>query len=216
MTKHSWIATCLLITTLIAVGGAAYIVAQDRNGGPIIIREVETVVNTRHVYLSRLEVNDMIYREIDAGRMEWIYLFYDAITGSRTVTHVLLQSALLYEVPVNLLFALCNRESGFDPLAVNGSNSNGTSDFGLLQLNTGTFSTLDEKTLLNPSENVLIGTQYLLTRFENVDSWELAVIAYNGGSGPRIAESALLHLNWVLAYERTFDRDITTAKSQRL
>jgi hypothetical protein len=213
---HVYAMLMLLTAATSTTAFVGMVFTKPTKGPAIVVKEITTVKEVEHIYLSRMEVNDMIHHEIDAGRMEWIYLFYDAITGDRRWTHILLQTSLLYKVPVNLVFALAKRESNFDPWAENHSNTNGTSDYGLLQLNSGTFSDLSTKTLLDPSENALIGVQYLLTRHNDLDSWEKAVIAYNGGNGERIAQSAISHLDWVLAYEREFDRDITTAKSQQL
>jgi soluble lytic murein transglycosylase-like protein len=77
-------------------------------------------------------------------------------------------------------------------------------------LNSLTFPTLAESVLVDPKQNILIGAQYLLTRYHKKGTWELAIVAYNGGDGDRVAESALYHLSHVMGYERRLDAGLST------
>jgi hypothetical protein len=68
---------------------------------PEIVRVTEVVYTPS--FVSREIVNSALMEAIIEGHSEWVLSFYDEFTGSREITFALLNTALLYDVPVNLL-----------------------------------------------------------------------------------------------------------------
>ena len=156
-------------------------------------------------YASRLEVNGIVQKLINTGRAEEVYEFYDEYTDSREITHLLISAALLYELPVNLVFGLVEWESGFDPEAVH-TNGNGTNDIGLWMLHERTFPELTREQMMDPTTSTRNGAPYLRSEFDRYGWWEAAVIAYNGGDIVDVKESTIIHQGKVLTNERELDR----------
>ena len=69
-------------------------------------------------------------------KMEEIYIEITKFTGSRMVTEAIVDNCLIQDVPIALAMGIAWTESRFFPRAVNGiHNANGTSDWGLFQVN---------------------------------------------------------------------------------
>lgn len=112
-----------------------------------------------------------------------------------------------------LVLGIIYNESRFQEDAV-GSNTNGTYDYGLMQLNTVTYdflhnsigiSSMDE--LLDPYTNIDAGTELLTYYYENSDSWEEALSKYQTGSGAYYAGYVHPSYDDVLGYREEY-RDI--------
>lgn len=94
--------------------------------------------------------------------------------------------AELYEVDKNLVFAIIKAESNFEPTA----NSN-KGAAGLMQLMYDTAKDvakivkvdIDENSLLEPEININLGTKYVSMLINKYNNLELALAAYNAGSG---------------------------------
>lgn len=93
-----------------------------------------------------------------------------------------------YGIEPELLQAIATVESGLSPSATNG-NKNGSTDIGLMQINSQHFSQLEKynitrHALLNdPCQNVMAGAWVLAGQMRIFGySWE-AVGAYNAGNG---------------------------------
>lgn len=92
-----------------------------------------------------------------------------------------------FDVSPLLLKAISYTESRLNPKAINSSNSNKTVDYGLMQINSSWFSTLEKKgidrndVINDPCVNVMVGAWILAKNFETSgESW-LSVGAYNAG-----------------------------------
>ena len=92
-----------------------------------------------------------------------------------------------FNVNAALLKAMCFTESSLRADAINTSNSDGTSDFGLCQINSWWFPKLEKygitkESLLNdPCQNTMVSAWILAGNFEiTSDGWK-AVGAYNAG-----------------------------------
>ncbi len=170
----------------------------------VVVDRIETPV-----FASRETINDTVKAMIIAGRSEDVYVFYDQFTKNREITHALVNTALLSGIPINLLFALVQWESNYNPRALN--INSGSSDQGLMQLNSRTFSALSEEELYDPVVNIRHGAQYLADRFAQYGSWEAAVIAYNGGNTELVKGITVRHLVNVLSNEREYDRAFVEA-----
>jgi len=85
-----------------------------------------------------------------------------------------------FNIPVHLALALVKTESNFDAKAIN-HNRNGSIDYGLMQLNSFTFSNLTAKELLDPETNISCGLNYLREMYDMLGNWNDAIVAYNAG-----------------------------------
>ena len=68
--------------------------------------------------------------------------------GNYDIAKIIIDEALKENVPVNLAFALCMKESTFNPTAFN-KNKNGSIDRGLFQLNNYYRPKMEEKEYYN-------------------------------------------------------------------
>ena len=89
-----------------------------------------------------------------------------------------------YGVPRELVYAVINVESGFDPDAVSRADAHG-----LMQLIAPTCDEMawrlgiDEYNIDDPDDNIRFGTYYLSYLYNYFKDWKSAVAAYNGGMG---------------------------------
>lgn len=91
-----------------------------------------------------------------------------------------------YGVEENLIYALIKAESNFNPNAVSHQNAKG-----LMQLMDSTAEdlakkckiNLKDKYILDPDVNIQLGTQYLASLLNKYECVEVALAAYNAGSG---------------------------------
>ena len=91
-----------------------------------------------------------------------------------------------YGVDENLVYAIIKAESNFNETAVSRSNA-----VGLMQLMYDTAIDIakilnieiDEEKLLQPDTNINLGTKYISMLFQKYQNLDLALAAYNAGSG---------------------------------
>ena len=91
-----------------------------------------------------------------------------------------------YNVDENLIYALIKAESNFNAKAVSHQNAKG-----LMQLMQSTAQDLANRSqieltkdnILDPDININLGTQYIASLLNKYDSIEVALAAYNAGSG---------------------------------
>lgn len=91
-----------------------------------------------------------------------------------------------YNLDENLIYAVIKAESNFDPEAHSRKNAKG-----LMQLMFDTANDvakmldmeIDENMLLDPEVNIKLGTKYLSFLIEKYNNIEVAIAAYNAGSG---------------------------------
>lgn len=162
-----------------------------------------TQVKREYVYdefLTRNRVNDTIKEE----NYYYFLAYYTEITGNRNISEHIMSGALERNIPVNIAFALAFVESTFDPQAINESNSNGTIDRGLFQLNSATFRNFDID-FFDSYQNTQAGLNYLFRKYEMYGSWESAIIMYNAGVEANLSNRSLTYLSRILEKERFFD-----------
>lgn len=91
-----------------------------------------------------------------------------------------------YGVEQNLIYAIIKAESNFDPSAVSTQGARG-----LMQLMYSTAKEVAEKidielteeNILEPEINIKLGTKYIASLLEKYECIEVALAAYNAGSG---------------------------------
>lgn len=94
--------------------------------------------------------------------------------------------AQMYNIDENLIYSIIKVESNFDANAVSSQNAQG-----LMQLMYATAEEvarknnieLTEENILEPDINIKLGTIYLSTLLEKYECIEVALAAYNAGSG---------------------------------
>ena len=94
--------------------------------------------------------------------------------------------AQMYNVDENLIYSIIKVESNFDANAISSQNAQG-----LMQLMYATAEEvarknnieLTEENILEPDINIKLGTIYLSTLLEKYECIEVALAAYNAGSG---------------------------------
>jgi soluble lytic murein transglycosylase-like protein len=112
------------------------------------------------------------------------------------------------EVPLWLFARLIERESGWDPLALN-HNRNGTKDLGIAQFNDRylpdfTWFDNDGKTFnpWKPTEALPVAARYLRRLYDATHNWRDAVLAYNAGLSRvregNVPSSSVRHADFVM------------------
>jgi hypothetical protein len=140
-----------------------------------------------------LGINEHARALIESGRGEEIaaWVMREEPKCSRGLAHQLVGVALQKSIPLTYLLALVSWETGrtFDP-AIDGHLSKGSTDHGLMQLNSTHFKWAIEKWgidgIKEPGRNLDLGTGKLLECYEKSATgglgrrWGRALIAYNG------------------------------------
>lgn len=119
------------------------------------------------------------------GNIDLKKIIQEKIYPKKYETEVI-KYANLYEVDEDLIFAIIKAESNFDPDA---SSSKGA--IGLMQLMYDTADDvaeivgigIDKQSLAEPETNINLGTKYISILIDKYGNLELALAAYNAGSG---------------------------------
>lgn len=93
-----------------------------------------------------------------------------------------------YNIDPTLIYSIAQQESSLNPVAINRSNSNGTADLGIMQINTFWLPTLakfgaTEHDLYDACFNIHFGTWVLAQSFSKWGYNQSAIGAYNVGFG---------------------------------
>jgi soluble lytic murein transglycosylase-like protein len=123
------------------------------------------------------------------------------------VVQMITQAANTYGVPVNLALGVAAHESNFNPNATN-LNSNGTTDYGVMQLNTTTINTLGVSNPLDPQQNINAGVGLLASYLQKYNGNQTdALWAYASGPGAvsngTMNSTAQQFSSYVQAYDGT-------------
>jgi len=144
-----------------------------------------------------------LYRQ-DMTHEAVIQFFVDLI-GSAEIAMPLLYYADIFSVPALPLISLVWVESRFDKYAIN-VNQIGSVDRGLFQLNSRTFSSLDERDFFDAQTNVLHGVAYLRYCLKQARNIEEAIAMYNAGiyrvKQSSIPESTQRHVWRIMNYNK--------------
>jgi len=176
----------------------------------VTVRETRIIREIEKPYYEREEINAKIKELQTNGGYSAVIDLYASISKDSNIAACILNNCLVFGVPVNVGFALCKRESNFNPKVRKNNKGNNKKtisyDYGLYQLNSTTFKTLIKQNgvdwLMEPENNIRVGLQHLRVLYDKYGSWDEAVIKYNG----RFHNGADQHLIAVYEYEREFDR----------
>lgn len=147
------------------------------SANPIVV-EKEIVKKVHIVYIEELTPCSFNNR-IASNISYYENVFAEKEKISNKIAGAILHTALNYDVPITLAFALAFTESSYRTRAFNYSNSNKSFDYGLFQLNSFTFPFNEEK--MEIWNNTNLALKYLKSEYDKLGSWELALIAYNAG-----------------------------------
>ncbi len=106
--------------------------------------------------------------------------YLDQAVGDEVLADALLEAADLYSIDPALVVALAWQESKFNPRA-QGQNRNGTTDRGLMQLNSSSFAGYSPEELFSPGLNAMLGTAYLRDSLDKAGNTVAALAMYNAG-----------------------------------
>lgn len=131
----------------------------------------------------------------------WCY----TITGNLPIARVILDNSIEFDIPIELLLAIANTESGFHPWVI-GLNED-SYDIGLFQLNSISFAKeLNEngiEYLLDIRNNTRLASKYLVDRYQAWGSWDGAIQGYCSYS--RVTDSSLRYLKIIKTTQMKFE-----------
>ncbi len=178
---------------------------------------ISTVLNNKAFsWLDRknitdMDINNLIKDCFAKGRMQVVYDFYANYIGDYELAYILVNGAIENDVPINKLIALVECESQFKP-SIKKLNGNATYDYGLMQLNSATYSSViknkGEAYILDPSVNVGIGIQHLLECYKLTKDWNVSLVIYNAGPGvfnKQVPWSSVKHMSNIIDAEKKLD-----------
>ena len=98
------------------------------------------------------------------------------------IVALILAIALEFGVPGNFVLAIAYEESGLNPNAVSSANSDGSRDWGLMQINDKWHCVENWQ---DAETNIRAGVAYikLLSEREEITTWWYVAVAYNAGMG---------------------------------
>jgi len=124
------------------------------------------------------------------------------------VQQMIVQAAQAQNVPPSLALGIASHESGFNPTATN-QNTNGTTDYGVMQLNTSVLQTygVSPTAALDPQTNIDTGVGLLSSLLQKYNGNQtMALWAYAQGAGtvassPAPNAAAQSFINYVTSYD---------------
>jgi len=160
------------------------------------------VLNTGHEVGSRNHINKRIIEMFKAGRVDEIYNFYDNFIGNKEATICIINTALMFDIPIHYFIGLAYQESRFQWRKKSKRNTDGSHDIGLFQLNTKTYKDYDVVYLLEIRNNVRMAGSHLADNYIQAGDYYTALGIYNSGSEKNIN---FKHVRNILLYADKLD-----------
>jgi hypothetical protein len=131
-----------------------------------------------------------------------------AAYSTQQIQQMIVDAANSYGVPPSLALGIASHESGFNPNATN-LNTNGTTDYGVMQLNSTTVQTLGVSDPLDPQQNIDAGVGLLAQYLQQYGNSSQALQAYATGNanGPPSTNTASF-ISYVTGYTPPSDLDL--------
>jgi soluble lytic murein transglycosylase-like protein len=141
----------------------------------------------RIIFIKNMNMKDNFFCILSFSLLIFVSLcLAERIFAQDNIHRCITEAGKKYSIHPLILFSIAKRESNFNPRAIN-KNSNGSKDFGLMQINSTWIKKLkqygiSEKELFLPCFNIHIGA-WILRQYINYygPSWR-AVGAYNAGN----------------------------------
>jgi hypothetical protein len=169
----------------------------------------------KKVRLERRDHIQELYRQPES--LELVIDFFTGLCPSREVAEAILVSADCFNIPPALAFALAWEESEFNPFAVNSTNSNGSIDRGLFQLNSRSFPHLEIQAFFSPDINSWHGMSHLRYCIDTGRSEIAALAIYNAGTGRVTSsgapKSTLDYISRILENKNKIENSFSELKS---
>jgi hypothetical protein len=157
--------------------------------------------------LSKMKINAAVVWLEDHERL---IDFYTQFTGNTQVTAIILEMALVLEIPINLAFSLAWKESRFDYKAISPPNRGGSRDWGLFQLNDRGRSEWTREQFFNLRRNAYSGLYYLKHCIETMGDIRMGLAAYNAGvygvKARGVPRSTRRYIEAIFEYEAALDQ----------
>ncbi len=135
--------------------------------------------------------------------------FFVDLTGSPDIALPILYYADRSDISLSLVFSLAWVESRFSADAVNVNSS--STDRGVFQLNSRTFTQLTEEDFFHPDINTRHGLEYLAWCIEYTPDETSALVAYNAGLSRAlrgtVPQSTRIYVSRILDYRRNLEAD---------
>lgn len=141
---------------------------------------------------------------------------FGATYTTQQIQQMIVDAANSYGVPPSIALGIASHESGFNPNATN-LNTNGTTDYGVMQLNSTTVQTLGVSDPLDPQQNIDAGVS-LLAQYLNQygGNTNLALQAYASGPGSTSSAptpSTSSFISYVTGYSPPAGLDLSSSSS---
>lgn len=207
--KNFYIVSFIIIILLTFFNFSFFFLFNNKIKSSIVLENKFNFLGNMAIYYD-MDINKYIEKAFTTDEINKIYKFYNEYIGDETITYNLILNALSYKIPLHKLIALCWQESNFKK-NVKGKNNNGTFDYGLFQLNSNTYKNLIEKNgidwILNPENNIKLGTIHLKEAYDKYGTWVEAFIAYNNGNIITIPVVSLKFVQNIFEYEKKLDKN---------
>lgn len=142
------------------------------------IRQIQEILGSAHATPSVTESQEESSPAFENVLARFNPANVDKSGVSKEVEDIIQRQAADQNMDPNLIKAVVQAESGFNPQAVSPVGAQG-----LMQLMPGTAQGLGVENSFNPVENVKGGTQYLKNLINKYQSVPLGLAAYNAGPG---------------------------------
>jgi soluble lytic murein transglycosylase-like protein len=137
-----------------------------------------------------------------AGRADDIYNFYDGFIKNKEATICIINTALIFDIPVHYFIALAYQESNFNWRRPAKRNRDGSHDIGMFQLNTKVYKKYDVSYLIEIKNNVRMAGAHLADNYLTAGNYYTALGIYNAGNEKNINFN---HVKNILLYSDSLD-----------
>jgi len=181
MDKYLIIITIIAVIIGLGVGiYTANIVNNHIDERNKIILSLENEINSIEKYKEEIIIMKSLIQDVNEVRKKY---YYDGIDLPKDLQYHTYLTAKRYNVDYEDVLAIMYVESKFDVHAVNRGNSNGTTDYGLMQINDVHLSSrnLTPEDIMCPYKNIEVAIEILANNASRVGHGERLYLAYNMG-----------------------------------